>query len=252
MDVLSKLKLNFIPTSPEDAVNKAYVDQKTENAYIYHYCGTLSTYNDLPVDNLEVGMVYNIEHEDLEHGIKQGDNLAWDGTKWDNLSGYVDLSGFYTKDEVDNIVSEVQRKFNTVYFGKITKSGNKVNIISEEFSEENINSHSILVLDSNFVDGSSTVLNKKVLINSNRTDFEIHGKYSSIVRIRDISSGNVLLSFDGENFTILNREILIDSYHDNSIMNAPTVNALTQVYNYFESAIGDIPEVLDSINRVVI
>ena len=32
---------------------------------------------------------------------KAGDNVVWNGTEWDNLSGVVDLSAYCTKAELD-------------------------------------------------------------------------------------------------------------------------------------------------------
>lgn len=37
-----------------------------------------------------------------------GTNYAWDGTQWDPLGGTIDLSGYYTKSQVDGAISEVK------------------------------------------------------------------------------------------------------------------------------------------------
>lgn len=60
--------------------------KKTDISGVYKYKGTKETYSTLPADN-KVGDVWNITAADDAHGIKAGDNVAWDGTKWDNLSG---------------------------------------------------------------------------------------------------------------------------------------------------------------------
>lgn len=60
--------------------------KKTDISGIYKYKGTKETYSALPTDN-EVGDVWNITAADDAHNIKAGDNVAWDGNKWDNLSG---------------------------------------------------------------------------------------------------------------------------------------------------------------------
>lgn len=41
-------------------------------------------------------------------GIAAGTNYAWDGTQWDPLGGTIDLSGYYTKSQVDGAISEVK------------------------------------------------------------------------------------------------------------------------------------------------
>ena len=80
-----------------DAYTKSEVDAKVTS--VYRYKGTVSTYADLPSSGQEVGDVWNIETADSAHGIKAGDNVAWNGSAWDSLSGVVDLTPFALKDE---------------------------------------------------------------------------------------------------------------------------------------------------------
>lgn len=63
---------------------------------VYQYKGSVATYADLPTSGQKIGDVYNIETADPDHGIKAGDNVAWDGTQWDILGGNHDLSGYAT------------------------------------------------------------------------------------------------------------------------------------------------------------
>ena len=56
-------------------------------ATAYKYCGTVSTYDDLPTD-AEQGDVYNVDDT--------GANYAWTGEEWDKLSETVDLSSYVT------------------------------------------------------------------------------------------------------------------------------------------------------------
>ena len=80
-----------------DAYTKTEVDAKVSG--VYRYRGTVSTYADLPSSGQEVGDVWNIETADSTHGIKAGDNVAWNGSVWDALSGEVDLTPFALKAE---------------------------------------------------------------------------------------------------------------------------------------------------------
>ena len=80
-----------------DAYTKTEVDAKVSS--VYRYKGTVSTYADLPSSGQEVGDVWNIETADSTHGIKAGDNVAWNGSVWDALSGAVDLTPFALKAE---------------------------------------------------------------------------------------------------------------------------------------------------------
>lgn len=63
---------------------------------VYQYKGSVVTYADLPTTGQKVGDVWNVETADPDHGIKAGDNVAWDGTQWDILGGNHDLSGYAT------------------------------------------------------------------------------------------------------------------------------------------------------------
>ena len=74
---------------------KTQVDNKVST--VYKYKGSVSNYSDLPSSGQQVGDTYNIANADSTHGIKAGDNVAWNGTAWDPLAGTVDLSGYQTK-----------------------------------------------------------------------------------------------------------------------------------------------------------
>lgn len=61
---------------------------------VYQYKGSVATYANLPTTGQKVGDVWNVETADPDHGIKAGDNVAWDGAQWDALGGNHDLSGY--------------------------------------------------------------------------------------------------------------------------------------------------------------
>lgn len=87
---------DFIKNKPE-VYTKSEIDAKLTSAM--HYKGTVATVAALPA-TAEVGDVYNV--------TETGDNYAWDGSAWDKLSGVVDLSAYYTKSEVDNLLANKQ------------------------------------------------------------------------------------------------------------------------------------------------
>lgn len=63
-------------------------------ATVYKYKGSVETYADLPTSGQQVGNVYNVKQADPDHNIEAGDNVAWDGEKWDILAGDTDLSSY--------------------------------------------------------------------------------------------------------------------------------------------------------------
>lgn len=89
----------FIKNKPDLSVYAL----RSEISTIYRYKGTVATYDQLPVASQVVGDAYNIAADDKSHGIKAGDNVVWNGTYWDNLSGYVDLSPYLTSEAASGI-----------------------------------------------------------------------------------------------------------------------------------------------------
>ena len=72
---------------------------------VYQYKGSVATYADLPTTGKKVGDVWNIETADPDHGIKAGDNVAWDGAQWDILGGNHDLSGYAQLNSVNTFTA---------------------------------------------------------------------------------------------------------------------------------------------------
>ena len=77
---------------------------KSDITNVYKYKGSVNTYAELPTEGLAIGHVYNVVTADTEHGVRAGDNLAWNGTEWDNLGGTVDLSAYSTTDEITTLL----------------------------------------------------------------------------------------------------------------------------------------------------
>lgn len=75
---------------------KNYV-KKDDISKVYKYKGTKTNYSELPTSGNDIGDVWNITNADIANHIKAGDNVVWDGSKWDNLSGTVDLSNYLQK-----------------------------------------------------------------------------------------------------------------------------------------------------------
>lgn len=92
----------------KDDANTTYA-KKTDITNIYKFKGTKTNYAELPTTGVVTGDVWNITNADAEHGIKAGDNVAWNGTAWDNLSGVTDLSAYATTTTTDAISADVKK-----------------------------------------------------------------------------------------------------------------------------------------------
>ncbi len=94
-----------------DAYTKSEVDGLVSSAL--HYMGSKDTYAELPTTGQKTGDMWNIVKADTVHGVKAGDNVAWNGESWDVLAGTIDLSDYLlktdvvaiTNDEIDTIVA---------------------------------------------------------------------------------------------------------------------------------------------------
>lgn len=71
--------------------------KKSDISAVYKYKGTKTNYSELTTSGNNIGDVWNITNADTANHIKAGDNVVWDGSKWDNLSGTVDLSNYLQK-----------------------------------------------------------------------------------------------------------------------------------------------------------
>ena len=78
---------------------------KSEVSAAFIYKGTKASYDLLPTTGNKTGDVWNITNADPTHGVKAGDNVAWDGSAWDVLGGVTDLSSYFNKstDDADDI-----------------------------------------------------------------------------------------------------------------------------------------------------
>lgn len=103
-------------------------DLKASVAAALDYKGTKDTYEELPAEGNKKGDVWNVVGA---HGTTPaGTNYAWDGTTWDPLGGTIDLSGYYTKTQVDAAISTAKTELeaaDTALEGQITTVTNQLN-----------------------------------------------------------------------------------------------------------------------------
>lgn len=95
---------------------------------IYSYKGSKATYEELPTD-AQLGDVWNVEAANGSHPA--GTNYAWNGTQWDALAGSIDLSDYYTIEQVDAAIKvETQRA--TAKENEILELVNGVSTVASE------------------------------------------------------------------------------------------------------------------------
>ena len=83
---------------------------------VMKYAGQVDNYSDLADVTKNKGDVWNIVNADTAHGIKAGDNVAWNGTDWDDLSGTVDLSIYAEKVDYQKAITSATANGATITF----------------------------------------------------------------------------------------------------------------------------------------
>jgi hypothetical protein len=83
---------------------------------VMKYAGQVDNYSDLDSVTKNKGDVWNIVNADKDHGIKAGDNVAWNGTDWDDLSGTVDLSIYAEKSDYQKTIVSATADGATITF----------------------------------------------------------------------------------------------------------------------------------------
>ena len=84
------------------------------------YKGSVASYSALPTTGLSTGDMYNVKAaggtDANGTAIKAGDNLVYNGSGWDDQSGTVDLSNYYTKTEMAGAVMSTTVSNDTITF----------------------------------------------------------------------------------------------------------------------------------------
>lgn len=132
-------KVGTLETNLANVYTKEEVNQKLSS--VLNYKGSVDNYSDLPVDAVK-GDVYNVKNADTVHGVKAGDNVAYDGTSWDVLAGTIEMSGYLTKTEAETTYvakEEGKTLISAELIEKLTNMNadgekNVINAVSEEFS----------------------------------------------------------------------------------------------------------------------
>lgn len=192
-------RVSSLESELDNVYTKTEVDTKISS--VMRYKGSKDTYAELP-STAEVGDVWNVVQADSEHGVRAGDNLAWNGTAWDNLGGSVDLSGYATKSDLDTKVDKVDgsRLMTTAEGTKLAgiEDGAQVNFVSSVDADElSVSSGklSITKVSSSKITGLQKELDNKVDIESGKglsTNDYTTAEKTKLSKIEDGAQANIL------------------------------------------------------------
>lgn len=84
------------------------------------YRGSVASFSALPTSGQSTGDMYNIKAaggtDANGTAIRAGDNVVWNGSGWDDQAGTVDLSNYYTKNEINGAVISTTVSNDTITF----------------------------------------------------------------------------------------------------------------------------------------
>lgn len=80
--------------------------------------GSVENYAALPTKNVRVGDTYNVTAADSAHNINAGDNVVWDGSKWDVMGGIMNVDSLAVKGQDANFKDVTATTFHGALNGK--------------------------------------------------------------------------------------------------------------------------------------
>ncbi len=94
VNVIEKVSVNGTPLTINSKgvnIDLSTYALKSDIASAVNFKGSVNSYSALP-SNPTKGDMYNVVTADATNGIKAGDNVVWDGSKWDNFGGVFEIS----------------------------------------------------------------------------------------------------------------------------------------------------------------
>lgn len=181
-----------------DAATKEELEEvKEEVSHIYNFQGTVDTYEDLlEIQNPEEGDVWNVRAD--------GKNYRWTKDKntqeffWDDLGGIIDLSNYWSKDELTALTTEevdvlTGSASTTESFMKILEEGNEVMLDADlAFSQP-------VVIDKNFTIDlgnqkiSSTINSPLLVADGGTLTLKGNGSVENVGRVASARNGGKII-----------------------------------------------------------
>lgn len=140
-DLYDYVKLSYLEKHYNTGSQNSKTYVKRNDIYNIHvFKSSISNYSNLPGIN-RIGDVYKINNANIEHGIKAGDYVVWDGTTWYNMGSEFDESLYVTTNgmnkALDNKVDIVTGKglstndYTTEEKNKLSKAFTKDTVTTE-------------------------------------------------------------------------------------------------------------------------
>lgn len=156
----------------------------------------------------------------------------------------------YVDDALQNVGGSGSTYYGSIIFDQINSA---IDFQVNGIDSSKISTSTLLILDCTSSSSLETNFTDTITFNSSPTTFHIVDKKGNPIRFIDIiNSSTVLLGFNGTDFILLTKQYLLDSYNSSSITEGATAKVVKTVYDHFTDVIGDIPDVLDAINRKVV
>lgn len=179
-----------------DAATKEELEEvKEEISHAFKYKGSVETYAELEaIIDPEIGDVWNVRENEK--------NYAWSGTEWDDLGGVIDLSNYWSKDELVPLtqedIDEITGSASTVEsFLKILADSNEVML------DEDLNFASYVTVDKAFTidlnghEMKSVINTPLFIVNGGTLTLKGDGSIDTLNRIASARNGGKIIIEEG-------------------------------------------------------
>lgn len=154
VNVLEGIKINNITQSIENKVATLNVYDKSQvNSLVANgikYKGESTSIGNLPTSK-EVGDSYRITVEKL--GLAMGAVVFWDGDKWSTFTGNLDLSGYATKQDLEDASGGSTAEFDKKLEGKVDKVTGSSLVSDAEIDKLSYIDTYVRLVDSSIIEG---------------------------------------------------------------------------------------------------
>ena len=179
-----------------DAATKTELNELAQQlSDVFKYKGSKDTYAELLlVENPEVGDVWNV--------VESGKNYAWSGTEWDDLGGIIDLSNYWSKDELTALTAQeidvITGSTSTVEsFMAILNKGNEVLLEGNLAFASTVTINKAFTIDLNKKKISSTMNNVLFRVDGGLLTIKGYGQIEVVNRIAEAVNGGRIVIENG-------------------------------------------------------